>query len=87
MILDQFAVWYDTEQLPEGYEPVTYAWDLFNQERAQMLREATRLKEKGEDIIIVCFDTRKGLIEDLRVREDQVANKRSLYGEIWRRVQ
>jgi hypothetical protein len=83
MNLDKFPT-YIEEPPPEGYVSLTYAWDLLNSEKAMMLREAERLQEKGEDIVIVIWDTRKAITgTDVRVGENQVSSKPSLWGELW----
>ena len=81
--LDRFPTYLE-EDPPMGYTALTYAWDCLNSEKAMMLREAERLQEKGEDVIIVMWDTRKAITDaPVRVTEDQVSTKPSVWAELW----
>ena len=70
---------------PDGYAPLTYAYDLLNErDQSAIVREMTRLESHEADAVIVMFDTREHM-EPVRVEDERVSYKPSLWGEIWKR--
>ena len=84
MNLDTFPVWNDDDQVPEGFEPLTWAWDLHTSEHPMMMREAVRLSERGVEVGLKLWDNRKSM-EPVRVSDDRVTEKRSVWAELWTR--
>ena len=78
-----------TEEVPDGYKPLTWAYDLISTEDfGRMIEECRRQESHGESVLIYWFDTRK-LPRKVRIMEHDTTNqkrwtnKESAYGEIW----
>ena len=71
-----------TNEPPDNYVRLTYAYDLLNGERFQLLRECRRLEKKGSNVLVKWWDTRKDgrLVER---GDDVVTVKPGVWGEIW----
>lgn len=69
---------------PVGYEQLTHAYNLMNEERHMMENELTRLRKKGADVVAVMWDTR-GTEERTQIASGRITRQESVWGAIWKK--
>ena len=70
--------------LPDNYVPVTYAYDLMNSQRHELVREVRRLEKKGESCVVKWWDNRAEEHPRTEVGHEKYTVKGSVWGEIWK---